>query len=325
MRLSKVSAVVAAALLVLTACSNASTGSKPAGSSSASVAAGTGTFPVVVNTSLGPVTLKSQPQRIVSLSPSATESLFAIGAGKQVVAADKYSTYPQGAPATDLSGFEPNVEAIVKHKPDLVVISNDVNGLAASMKKLSIPVLLSPAPPTLDAGYGELAILGQATGHVNETTELVGTMRSQINAALSKAPNKPLSVYHELDDKYHSASSHSFIGSIYAKMSATNIADNADGPKSGYPQLTEEAIIKADPQVIVITDQSGYTAQDVARRPGWANVAAVKNGNVVTVNSDIASRWGPRLPQLVDQLAGALTKATAGVGTSAAAQPTTVG
>lgn len=308
-------AAATALLLVTAGCSSQNDAAPPAGSTPApgtSTAAVTSdvTYPVTVDTPLGEVTLDKQPTRIVSLSPSATESLFAIGAGPQVVAADEYSTYPANAPKTDLSGFEPNVEAISGYKPDLVVMSNDTGGTAAALEKLGVPVLLSPAPTTLDQGYDELAVLGQATGHADETAQVVRTMRDDIATALAKAPNKPVRIYHELDSQYHSASSHSFLGSIYKEMGATNIADAADKDKTGYPQLTEEAVVKADPQLMVITDQVDYTADDVKKRPGWADVAAVKNGNVVTVDADIASRWGPRLPQLVEKIADAMTKAS---------------
>lgn len=302
----------AAALLVLAAGCSADTGSSegattPSGTSAPS---GSGTFPVTIDTALGEVTVEKQPQRIVSLSPSATESLFAIGAGPQVVAADEYSTYPPEAPKTDLSGFEPNVEAIAGYNPDLVVIASDSNGLSGSLKDLGIPVLLSEEPTTLEEGYDGIAALGQATGQVNGTAKVVAAMRDDIATAMAKAPNAPIRIYHELDNQYFSASSHSFIGSVYKDMGAVNIADEADTSNTGYPQLTEEAIIAADPQLIVITDQVDYTAEDVATRPGWAEVTAVKTGTIVTVDADIASRWGPRLPQMVSEIAEAMTKAT---------------
>lgn len=315
-----VALAAAAALLLTTAGCSSQDGAAPSTGSTTSAAAMTTatttasvtsdvTYPVTVDTPRGEVTLAKQPTRIVSLSPSATESLFAIGAGPQVVAADEYSTYPTNAPKTDLSGFEPNVEAIAGYKPDLVVMSNDTNGTADALTKLGVPVLLSPAPATLDQGYDEIAALGQATGHADETAQVVRTMRDDIATALAKAPNTPVRIYHELDSQYHSASSHSFLGSIYEKMGATNIADAADKDRTGYPQLTEEAVVKADPQLVVITDQVDYTADDVKKRPGWAGVAAVKNGDIVTVDADIASRWGPRLPQLVEKIAEAMTKA----------------
>lgn len=299
-------AALAALALALTACGSegsSDAGSEPPRESSSASA----DFPVTVDTPGGEVTIDEQPQKIVSLSPSATETLFAIGAGDQVVAADEFSTYPKEAPTTKLSGFEPNVEAIAEYSPDLVVAANDVNGMVAGLEKLGVPVLINPAPATIEQGYDSMAALGQATGHVDETADLVKQLRSDIDAALAKAPDKPIRIYHELDDSYYSASSYGFIGSVYEQMGAKNIADAADKDKTGFPQLTEEAIIKADPQLIVITDQVGYDAQDVANRPGWQAVSAVRDDNIVTVNADIASRWGPRLPQLIEQVADAMS------------------
>ncbi|WP_298887438.1 ABC transporter substrate-binding protein [uncultured Serinicoccus sp.] len=273
-------------------------------------AAGPGSFPVTVDTVAGEVTIEEQPQRIVSLSPSATEILFAIGAGDQVVAADAFSTYPEEAPTTELSGYEPNVEAIAGYEPDLVVISGDTADLTASLEALDIPVIDNPAPTTIEDGWDGMAMLGIATGHPDETADTVADLRQQVEEAFADAPEgvEGLRVYHELDDTFFSASSNSFIGDVYDQFGAVNIADEADADGTGYPQLTEEAIIEADPQLIVITDQVSYTAEDVANRPGWSEVAAVQNDNIVTVSADISSRWGPRLPQLVSTLADALTQ-----------------
>ena len=300
--------------LVLAGCGQDETDASSAdGSASPSPSESAAAFPVTVDTPTGEVTIEEEPERIVSLSPSATEILFAIGAGDQVEAADSFSTYPEEAPTTDLSGFEPNVEAVAGYQPDLVVIANDANDLVASMEELDIPVLLNPAPATIEEGYDGMAALGLATGHPDETAALVSDLRSQIDDALAQAPDEAVRVYHELDDTYYSASSSSFIGDVYAQMGAENIADAADKSGSGYPQLTEEAIIEADPQLIVITDQVGYTAEDVANRPGWGDITAVENGDIVTVDADVASRWGPRLPQLVSAVAEAMTSAAAGV------------
>lgn len=289
---------------------DATTSSAPADDAAATSAGALDAFPVTVDTPAGEVTVEERPERIVSLSPSATEILFAIGAGDQVVAADSFSTYPEEAPTTDLSGYEPNVEAIAGYDPDLVVISGDTNDLTASLTKLGIPVIDNPAPTTIEDGWDGMAGLGLATGHADETAALIKDLRQQVQDAFAEAPEGAdgIRVYHELDETFFSASSHSFIGDVYSQLGAVNIADEADTDKTGYPQLTEEAIIAADPQLIVITDQVSYTAEDVAKRPGWEEVDAVKNGNIVTVDADIASRWGPRLPQLVGDLTGAMDK-----------------
>ncbi len=272
----------------------------------AATASESGEFPVTISTDAGEVTLEAAPQRIVSLSPSATEILFAIGAGDQVVAVDDFSYYPPEAPVTDLSAFDPNIEAITNFEPDLVVMSYDANDVVAGLGELGIPVVLDSAPVDIESGYDNVAMLGVATGQIDGAAATVATMREEIAAAFEAAPQVDARIYHELDQTYFSASSATFIGSVYAEMGLTNIADEADTDGSGYPQLTEEYIVEADPQIIVITDQGGYGPADVAVRPGWETISAVVNNNIISVDADIASRWGPRLPQFITAVATAL-------------------
>ncbi len=269
-------------------------------------------FPVTIESDAGSWTLESAPERIVSLSPTATEILFAIGAGDQVVAVDVFSYFPDEAPVTDLSGFDPNVEAVIAFDPDFVVLSNDANDLVASLTELDIPVLISSAPADIEGGYATMADLGVATGHVDETAAVIATLRDEIAAAYAVAPETSIRVYHELGDSLFSASSFGFVGSVYAEMGTTNIADEGDPDQGGFPQLTEEYIIAADPELIVITDQAGYTADELAARPGWSEITAVKNGNIVTVNTDISSRWGPRLPQFIEAVTQAVATISVG-------------
>jgi iron complex transport system substrate-binding protein len=266
-----------------------------------------GDFPVTIDSEGGTFTLEEAPQQIVSLSPTATEVLFAIGAGDQIVAVDQFSYYPEEAPVTDLSGFDPNIEAVTAYDPDLVVISNDANELVAGLTELDIPVLVSSAPADIESGYDAMAELGMATGHVDETAELITELRAEIDAALAEAPDTPVRIYHELDSTYFAASSYGFVGDVYEQMGAINIADEGDPDQSGFPQLTEEFIVEADPELIVITDQVDYTADDVAARSGWQDISAVDQDNILTVDADIASRWGPRLPQFITTVAEALS------------------
>ena len=263
-------------------------------------------FSVTIESAGGTWTLDAAPQRIVSLSPTSTEILFAIGAGPQVVAVDNWSTYPPEAPTTELSGFDPNIEAITSYEPDLVVIADDTNELVAGLTALDIPVFVSASPFDISGGYGAVAALGAATGHVTAAQEVIETMQAEIAEALADAPEVPVRIYHELDDTHYSVSSNSFIGAVYAALGTVNIADPADPDGYGFPQLTEEYIIEADPELIIITDLLAYTADDVAARPGWETVTAVRDGNILVVNADIASRWGPRLPQFVTTIVEAL-------------------
>jgi cobalamin transport system substrate-binding protein len=253
------------------------------------------------------------PQRIVSLSPTATEDLFAIGAGPQVVAVDNQSNYPPNAPKTKLSGYTPNAEAVAGYRPDLVVISNDANGLVAALHKLHVRVVIQPAATNLAGAYAELEQLGAVTGHTAGAKRVVAGMRSRIAAVVGSLPRaaRGLSVYHELEPDYYSVTSKTFIGQIYTLLGLHDIADAAPKAGSGYPQLSAEYIVAANPALIVLADSvcCGQTPAKVAARPGWQNVAAVKNDDIVAVNDDVASRWGPRIVDFVRIVAAKLKAA----------------
>jgi iron complex transport system substrate-binding protein len=272
-------------------------------------------YPVTIDTPGGKLVVDRQPQRIVSLSPTATEMLFAIGAAHQVAAVDSNSNYPEEAPRTDLSAYEPNLEAIAGYKPDLVVYSDDPGKLAAGLKKLAIPALQQPAARTLDDTYAQLDQLGRATGHAAEATRLAATMRSEIQKLAAARPARPLTYFHELDKNLYTATSKTFIGQLYGQLGLKNIADAADKDGSGYPQLSAEYVLKADPDLIFLADTKccGQTAKTVAARDGWGRVTAVRTGGVVALDDDVASRWGPRVVDFLRTVAAKVQAlATAG-------------
>jgi iron complex transport system substrate-binding protein len=250
------------------------------------------------------------PHRIVSLSPTATESLFAIGAGPQVVAVDDQSDYPKRAPRTSLSGYTPNVEAIAGYRPDLVVLSGDANDVVAGLRKLGISVLLQPAAKNLGEAYAEIRHLGAVTGHRRGAAKVVTAMKKTIAKVVKSTPKRRFSVYHELTPDFYSATSNTFIGRIYKLFGLRNIADAADSSSTGYPQLSGEYILSANPNLIVLADTRccGQSAKAVASRPGWSGVAAVRTGAVVGIDDSVASRWGPRVVQFVRAVGKALSR-----------------
>ena len=247
------------------------------------------------------------PQRIVSLSPTATEDLFAVGAGKQVVAVDDQSNYPASAPKSKLSGYTPNAEAIAAYKPDLVVVSFDGNHIVEALGKLKIPVLVEPTASTLADAYAQITALGKATGHQAKAAAVVSGMTKKIGAIVATVPRSspPLTVYHELEPDLYSVTSKTFIGRIYRMLGLKDIADAADKTGSGYPKLSNEYIVSADPSLIVLADTlcCGQTVAKLDARPGWKTIAAVTDGGVVPVSDDIASRWGPRIVDFVQAIA----------------------
>jgi iron complex transport system substrate-binding protein len=250
---------------------------------------------------------KHRYHRIISLSPTVTEDLFAIGAGKQVNAVDNQSNYPKRAPQTSLSGYNPNAEAVANYHPDLVLISYDPGDFASQLRQLGIKVRFEAAANNLKQAYRQILGLGRLTGHTRGARAVVHSMRKHLAAIVASVPTtrRHLRIYHELDPTYYSATSSTFIGSVYKLFGFRDIADGAGSAGGGYPQLSGEYIIARDPQIVVLADtkccRQSYTT--VAERPGWSNIAAVQHHRVVNANDDVASRWGPRIVQFARRVA----------------------
>ncbi|MEU5843800.1 ABC transporter substrate-binding protein [Rhodococcus sp. NPDC047139] len=243
------------------------------------------------------------PRAIISLSPTNTEMLFAVGAGDQVIAVDDQSDYPAGVPVTELSGYNPNVEAILGYEPDLVVVNADTADLVAGLEQAGVETLILPAAENLDDTYAQLEQLGAATGHVGEAAELVAQMKTDIDEILAGLPERetPLTYYHELDDSFYTVTDDTYIGEIYSMLGLTSIATGGNG----YPQLSAEYILEKNPDVIFLADGQccGVTPEVVAERAGWNELTAVRDGHVYVVDEDIASRWGPRVVDLMRETA----------------------
>lgn len=287
-------ALVAALAAVVAACAD---GTAP------STTAGTATDDA------GDVTVEAEPQRIVSLSASLTEIAYAVGAGDQVVAVDRYSTHPAGAPVTDLSGFRPNVEAIAAHRPDLVLVGSDRDGIVGALGAAGVPTVLLTSATTLDDTYRAIEVVGDATGHPEEAAEVVAGMRARIDELVASVPERPqpVSYYYELSGDLHSVTSATYIGELLALAGLRSIGDAAPDDAGGYPQLNAEFVLGADPDVVFLARTDGATPDpaEVAARPGWAELAAVRSGRVVALDPDLASRWGPRVVDLLEQVIAA--------------------
>lgn len=246
-----------------------------------------------------------EPERIVSMSPTGTEILFAIGAGEQVVAVDSQSDFPEGVPTTDMSAYEPNLEAIAAHEPDLVVSTDLPPDVVSGLEALGAEVLDLPAPAELEEAFQQVGDVGIATGREDEAADLVAEMRAEIEALAASVPARDAAptYYHELDDTLYTVTSSTFIGRLYAIAGLENVADAADpnGDLGGYPQLSAEFLVEADPDYVFLADTEccGQDAGTVASRPGFADLTAVREGQVVELDDDVASRWGPRIVDLL--------------------------
>jgi iron complex transport system substrate-binding protein len=273
-----------------------------------SLAAVSAALAVLVVAGSGAAAPTATPKRIVSLSPTATESLFAIGAAKQVIAVDDQSDYPKNAPKTKLSGFTPNVEAIAEYKPDLVVIQYDPGSLVSSLERLKIKVVVQPAAQNLGEAYGQIRELGRLTGHDPQAKKVVRRMQQGIAKALRGVPRRAFTVFHEVTPDYYSATSKTFVGRIYTLFGLKNIADPADSTGTGYPQLSNEYIVAANPSLIVLADTRccAQTRATVAARPGWSGMTAVRNRAILVADDSLASRWGPRIVDFARAIGSAL-------------------
>ena len=256
-----------------------------------------------------------QSLKIVSLSPTATEMLYAIGAGDQVVAVDSLSTYPaEVAPkVTKISAYEPSAEAILAYEPDVVLISNDMNKITEQLTSADpdIKVWTGAAAASLDDVYKQINELGALTGRVDNANVVVSSMKARIDAAVPKSGwGIVYPVYYELDNTFYSVTSNTFVGSLLSELGMKSIADGAE-EGNDYPQLNAEAIVKANPAIIFLADTKccQQTAATVAARAGWSGIDAVVNQNVVELDDDIASRWGPRIVDLIEQFAKAYSSA----------------
>jgi len=282
--------------------------------SQASAATRATKYPLTISSGGYSTVVVKKPTRIISLSPSATESLFEIGAGKQVLAVDSYSNFPKSAPVTDLSAFEPNVEALVAFKPDLVILSVDaVKSLVVkeALEKLKIAVLMEKAPENLTQAYKEIEVLGAVTDHSSKAKKVTFKMAALIKSILNRAKvTGKVSFFHELDNTLYSATSETFIGKVYNDFGLINIADKAAGADSyGYPQLSAEYLVKSDPTIIFLADaEYGESAATVKARAGYSSITAVAKKNIFALPNDIPSRWGPRLVDFYRFIAAAIGK-----------------
>jgi iron complex transport system substrate-binding protein len=297
---------------LIAGCSSSSTSIGAAGSSTSS-------FPVTVSAANGNVTIPARPTRIMSLSATATTMLYAIGAGKQVVAVDKYSTYPAHTPVTPLTGFETGPESYVPYHPDLVVLAQDQAGtLAGQLAGLGITTLILPAANTLADTYAQITVLGKATGHAGAAA----TENAAINAQLASIVHsvgtraRGQTYYQELDPTLYTATSKTFIGELYGSLGMKNIADAALSSGNNYPQLSPEALIQSSPDFVFLADGDccAQSATTFAARPGYATIGAVRHHHIYVIPDSIASQWGPRVVTFLRMVADDVTGSTSATG-----------
>lgn len=266
------------------------------------------TFPVSYEDATGEtVTFDAPPERIISLSPGATEILFALGAGGRVVAVDRFSDYPADTAALpQLEYSSPDPEAALALDPDLVILATRQREQVQQFRDLGMRVLFLSEPTDIEGVYAHVALLGALTGAAEQAAAVEAEMRGRIDAVAAEvADATPVRVLYELSPDLYTVAPDTFIGSLIAMVGGENIAAGATSP---FPQLTAEAVLAADPEVVLLSDaeSAGETAESVAARPGWDGVSAVTTGRIVPIDPDIVNRPGPRLADGIEAIARAL-------------------
>lgn len=293
-----------AAALVATACGSggAATPARPAATSTPAAAA----FPRTVADSSGAqVRFPAPARRIVSLSPGLTEVLFAIGAGERVVASDRFSDYPAAAAQTPkLEYSNPSAEATLAHTPDLVVMSTRQKPQLPQFRALGLPVLYLEDAPSVQAVFDYMALLGSLTEHEREAQTLAASMRQRIDTVTGKVAAVPRGprVFYEVSPDLYTAAPDSFIGGMLALLKVQN---PAQGAKTAFPQLSAEAVIAFDPEVVLLPDavSAKQSAETVSARPGWGNVTAVRQRRIYPIDANIVNRPGPRIVEGLETMA----------------------
>lgn len=289
--------------LLLSACGGDTASFTPTPAPAATVAP----FPYTLTDGTGTkVTLDTAPQRIVSYSPAATEVLYAIGAGAQVVGVDRFSNYPpENASLRTLEYSKPAPEPALALKPDLVIVATRQEPQIAQFRSLGLRVVLFREPTDLPGVFAQIREIGRLTGHTESAEQVAATMERRLEVVKTKiAPaSAGPRVFYELTPDGYTVSSKSFVGNMLTTLKATSVAPEG---ASAFPQMSAEAVIKSDPEVIVLADgenNGGQSPATVRARAGWASIAAVKNNRVHVVDADIVSRPGPRIIEAVESLA----------------------
>lgn len=299
--------------LLLIACGGGSQTTLPSPSTTATPAAQTA-FPVTVTDGLGrTVRIEKAPVRIVSYLPSNTETLFALGAGDRIVATDDFSDFPEAAKSKPkVGGLQLNLEALLAQQPDLVVSMGRTPDFPTLLAPHNIPVVVLEFRD-IQGTLANMELLGKVLGREAEASRLVADLKSRLGTLQATMRSVPKTrVYYELDgtdpNRPFTVGSGTYTNDLLTAGGATNIAAGAAG---GAPQLSVEEIVRANPELIIVPvgARSAPTAASVerfAQRPGWGEIDAVKHGKVRGVDSNLASRAGPRLAEGAEAMARAV-------------------
>jgi iron complex transport system substrate-binding protein len=267
-------------------------------------------FPVTVTDDDGQaVTIEREPQRLITLAPSNTEIVYALGIGDRLVAVSDYSDYPPEAATRPKVGYiRVDIERVIGYNPDLVLATGAQRQQVTPQLRQRGLKVITLDPKNLENVFDNILLVGRATGQTAAAEKLVADLKArvkQIESRVRQAGTRPR-VFFELDKSLFTVGPGSFIHDLIVRAGGENIAGDADRP---YPQLSLEVLLQRDPEVIIITDigqYGGETPESVRARPGWQSVSAVRNNRVVPINPDLVNRPGPRIVDGFEAIARAL-------------------
>jgi iron complex transport system substrate-binding protein len=265
-------------------------------------------FPLIVTDDAGrQVTIERSPTRIVSIAPSNTEILFALGLEERIVGVDSYSDYPPEATQMPQVGtyLEPDLERVVAAEPDLILATEaHVGTVLPELDALGLPTIVIE-PTDLDEVFSGMLLAGTITGVSPRAQQVVCELQARVDAVADAVAGAPrLRVFFELSPDLYTAGPGSFVDDLISRAGGVNVAA---GAAELWPQLSAEAVVSADPEVILLADhEAGITAEQVAARPGWQQVSAVQQGRIVSLDADLVARPGPRVVDGLEAIAAAL-------------------
>ncbi|NLJ46674.1 MAG: cobalamin-binding protein [Treponema sp.] len=260
------------------------------------------------------VSLAAPASRVVSLNPSATESLFGIGAGDRVAGVTSYCTWPgEAASRPKVGGYTSesiSLERLLALKPDLVVTGGPVHvSIRTSLDSLGIPYYVFE-PSSVEATLECLADLGALTGTAEGAARSIAGLRRELAEVAARVdsipPSSRVRVFWEVyNEPLMTCGSASFLHELITRAGGINVFAELEHP---WSIISPEEAVRRAPQVILAADDHapGFTARDLARRPGWASVPAVKTGRVYLLPADPVNRTGPRLGEGLRSIARAL-------------------
>ncbi len=303
-----------AATLFLAACLPAVPASAPAPAPPASVvpkadSAEQASFPMTVTDAAGrQVTLQKAPERIISLAPSNTEILFAIGLGDRIVGVTTYCDYPEEAKTKPKIGGTAtvNLELVVAAAPDLVLGTNThAKKIVPELESKGLTAIVLD-PGNMEDVLTAITQVGQITGRTKEAEAVVGQMKARIKEIEGKVATAKTTprVFWEVTRELVTPAPTSFIGDMIIRAGGSNVVKDTS---IKWPRISQEVVIASDPEVIIIGDHTEQvTPQEISGRPGWRVLSAVKAGRLVPVNPDLVNRAGPRVVDGFEMVARAI-------------------